>query len=210
MRKPPPDPGVLDADAIVEAALTIADDEGLDAVSMRRLALELGATPMALYYYVENKDQLVDLMADQSLQQLADIDQDGPWRAELERYFLGIHQLFIAHPALAEAMTHRPLQGPTAIRVGEQLFRLLDRAGFADTDAVAGFLVLFNYTIGASLYRLSRSSPVEPRLAGLTPDAAPVTYRMRELFAEGSSETHFVTALRRLIADWLPDPPTTV
>ena len=85
MRKPPPDPGVLDASAIVDAALKIADEQGLGAVSMRRVASQLGVTPMALYYYVENKDQLIDLMADQSLQQLEAIDQDGPWQVQLER-----------------------------------------------------------------------------------------------------------------------------
>jgi AcrR family transcriptional regulator len=207
MRKEPPDPGVLDTSAIVGTALAIADKEGLDAVSMRRVAANLDVTPMALYYYVENKDQLVDLMADQSLQELPAIDPNGSWETELEHYFLGIHRLFIAHPALAEAMTHRPLEGPTAIRVGEQLFHLLTSAGFEDGDAVAAFLVLFNYTIGASVYRLSRALPHGERLESLTADAAPLTHRMRDLFADASSEAHFVTALRRLIECWRPQKP---
>ena len=199
MRKSPPPHGALSASTIVDAALELADREGLDAVSMRRLAGEMDVTPMALYYYVQGKEELVDLMADEALAQLPEVDAQGSWETELERHFLGIYRLMVRHPALAEVMTHRPLEGPGAVRVGERLLALLAGADLDDDAVVAAFVMLFNYTIGAGLYRLSRDRPQEHRLANVTREIAPISHRLRERLATAGAEQHFVDGLRRII-----------
>lgn len=197
-------PITLDAPAIVGAALVIADQEGLDAVSMRRVAADLQVTPMALYYHVANKEQLVDLMADYSLGTLPEIDIRAQWDAELERHFIAFHRLFIARPAVAEVSSRRPLEGPNATRVGEQILRLLTAAGFGDAEAVGAFVALFNYTVGASLYRLSRHRPLEHRLANLTEEATPISRRLRDRFVVAGAEEQFIDGLRRVIASYQP------
>jgi AcrR family transcriptional regulator len=204
MRKTASRSAALDADVIIEAALVIADEEGLDSVSMRRVAAELAVTPMALYYHVEGKEQLVDLMADYSLRALPEIDVAAAWDTELERHFIAFHRLFVAHPAVAEVTSRRPLEGPTATRVGEQILQLLTAAGFGDAEAVAVFVALFNYTVGASLYRLSRHRPLEHRLANVTDEATPISRRLRDRFVVAGAEEQFVDGLRRVIAGYRP------
>jgi AcrR family transcriptional regulator len=189
----------LDLGAVIDRALAIADSEGLASVSMRRLASEFGVTPMALYHHVENKEQLLDLMADASLQAIPPIDPRAPWDEEVHRFFTAFHRLFVEHPAVAFVMTERPLEGPTATRLGDQLLGLLKSAGFDDDDAVATVVALVNYTIGASLYRLSRGRPQRSRLAGLRADTAPTAFRLRDKLAAAASERQFAESLTRII-----------
>lgn len=80
-----PRPG-LSRDEIVEAAVKIADEEGLTAVSMSRVASALGYTTMSLYRYVESKDELVTMMWDHSLAGPTDFDYSQGWRASLEQW----------------------------------------------------------------------------------------------------------------------------
>jgi AcrR family transcriptional regulator len=81
----------LSADSIVEAALEIADTEGLQAVTMRRVGASLGTAAMSLYRHIPNKDTLLELMADRVLAQLPYPDPAGEWRDELHSFFLAFH-----------------------------------------------------------------------------------------------------------------------
>lgn len=191
----------LDPAVIVERALAIADREGLAALSMRRLAGALDVTPMALYHHVASKDELLDLMADMALQALPDVDLETPWDAEVERFFMAYYRLLIAHPALAEVTTRRPLNGPTAARLGDRVLQLLVDAGYDGDEAVALFIALFNYMVGASAYRHTRHGRHQPRLSKqLTPTA----YRLRARLARAGDDAHFSHGLRRLIASFQP------
>jgi AcrR family transcriptional regulator len=162
---------------------------------------------MAIYHHVASKEELLDLMADESLKALPPIHPNAPWDRELQRWFTSLHELYLAHPALAQAMTQRPLEGPTAITVGDQVLALLTAAGLNDNQAVAAFIALTNYTIGASLYRLSRRK-TEPasrrqRLADLTEQSAPTAYRLRRKIATSAdSSKQFTDGLTRLIASY--------
>ncbi|HSV39711.1 MAG TPA: TetR/AcrR family transcriptional regulator C-terminal domain-containing protein, partial [Nocardioidaceae bacterium] len=125
-------------------------------------------------------------------------DANGAWDEELLRFFVAFHRLYLEHPALAQVMSQRPLEGPTAMARGELLLALLERAGVSDEDAVGALVSLVGYTIGMSLYRLSRNAP--GRFAGLAPEAAPTAYRLRgRIAASAEHEDLFVDGLRRLI-----------
>lgn len=200
----------LDVVAVVDASLAIADVDGLEGLTMRRLAARLGVTPMAIYHHVANKDQLLDLMADESLRALPPLDPDGAWDAELERLFLGFHRLYVTHPALAWVMTERPLEGPIAIGIGEQVLLLLTGAGLDDEAAVAAFIAIMNYTVGASLYRISRARarPAgadggRSRLELNSRAAAPISHRLRhQIAAAADDEAQFTDGVRRLIRSY--------
>ncbi|HSV40287.1 MAG TPA: TetR/AcrR family transcriptional regulator, partial [Nocardioidaceae bacterium] len=143
----------IDVDTVVRTSVAIADAEGLDALTMRRLATELAVTPMAIYHHVPGKEALLDLIADESMKQLPQPDANGAWDEELLRFFVAFHRLYLEHPALAQVMAQRPLEGPTAMARGELLLELLVRAGVSDEDAVGALVSLVGYTIGMSLYR---------------------------------------------------------
>ncbi len=123
----------LDLEAVVDAAISLADDAGLDAVSVRRVAARLGVTPMALYRYVESKEGLLDAMADRLYESLTLPDPDEEWwhgLAELARSTRGV---LLARPWGAPLFA-RPLRSPHAHALDEALQGALRNAGFSATE----------------------------------------------------------------------------
>ena len=133
---------------IAKAAIAVADAEGLEAASMRRVAGEIGASPMSLYRYVRNKDELHLLMADEALHQdwrhWEGMPEPG-WERTLRRTANNLRRLVLAHPWWAEVMTRGPIFGPTIMRMVEATMAGLDGLGL-DIDEmmdVAGIVRTF-------------------------------------------------------------------
>lgn len=129
----------LSVRAIVTAAVQIADEHGLDAVSMRKVADELGAGTMSLYTHVPGKAELTELMVDTALGELyADLDeparQPGGWRAGMEFVARRNWELHLKHPWLMQAASVRPNLGPHAVRKYEAELRPLDGIGLSDVE----------------------------------------------------------------------------
>jgi AcrR family transcriptional regulator len=190
----------LDTDAVLAAALKLADAKGIDALTMRRLAGELGVTPMALYNHVENKGALIDLMGDHAMAELPAINPGGGWRGELQRFFIAYHRQLVAHPALAEAVLRRPKEGPVAEHIADGLLGLMLRTGFTDAGAVSAVLTLFNYTCGAANYRLTRARPGGERLGGIDAAGAPDAHRLRGRLAHAASDAEFKRGLDTILS----------
>jgi AcrR family transcriptional regulator len=121
-------------DDIAQAAIAVADAEGIEAVSMRRVAAELGLGTMSLYHYVRSKDELLDLMSDGIMggQLVDDAELGHGWRAGLTAIAHATRRNFERHPWMAEAMRPRPstVPGPNAMRHVDQSL-----AAVADTGA---------------------------------------------------------------------------
>jgi AcrR family transcriptional regulator len=111
---------------VVAAAIAVADAEGLDALTMRRLAAELGAGVMSLYTYVRDKDDLVDQMVDQ----ISDFDpeRDGTDLLDLVRWQ---RQLMLRHPWLPTALPNRQLTGPNMLGYLERALAALAPTGLS-------------------------------------------------------------------------------
>jgi AcrR family transcriptional regulator len=107
----------------VVAALAVADTEGLAAVSMRRVAGDLGSGTATLYRYITNRDELVDLMIDAAHgeEPLPEPTQD--WRADLAAVAHGLRATMLRHPWLAGELTGRPSLGPNSLRRSEAALR---------------------------------------------------------------------------------------
>jgi len=103
----------LSIDAVVDTATELADAESLEAVTMRRVAQELGVVPMTLYTYVPGKAELLDLMLDAAYARMTRTDTSGrPWRPRLTAVAAENWDLFEAHPWAAAVSTIRPPLGP--------------------------------------------------------------------------------------------------
>ncbi|MDR2986916.1 MAG: TetR/AcrR family transcriptional regulator, partial [Nocardiopsaceae bacterium] len=103
----------LTIDAVVDAATELADGEGFEAVTMRRVAQALGVVPMTLYTYVPGKAELLDLMLDAAYARMRRTDTSGqPWRQRLVAIAAENKALFDAHPWAASVSTIRPPLGP--------------------------------------------------------------------------------------------------
>ncbi|GAA0945005.1 TetR/AcrR family transcriptional regulator [Nonomuraea longicatena] len=124
--------GKLSAEAIVERGLAIGDTEGLEAVTIRRLATELGVTPMALYWHFKNKDQLLVGMADHLVAGFApEGEHDGDWLAGLRAVLVELLAALRRHPCarhLLEQVDHAAV--PSFLRVWDHVLGLARAGGF--------------------------------------------------------------------------------
>ncbi|GGL02558.1 TetR/AcrR family transcriptional regulator C-terminal domain-containing protein [Nocardia jinanensis] len=138
---------------LLPAAIAIADSEGLDAVSMRRLATELGAGPMSLYRHVANKDELLTQMADTVFGEL-DLPQPGSrgWRADLEEISRLQWQLCRRHLWLPRVVSFtRPVLAPNMMAQTEWILRALDGLGLPVEVRMREALTLHSLVITAAL-----------------------------------------------------------
>ncbi|GAA1003499.1 TetR family transcriptional regulator [Streptomyces sp. F-3] len=146
-----PKPG-LTVDRIVEAAIRIADMEGLEAVSMRRVAAELGTGAMSLYRYVPGKAELLALMLDRvqrPAEKLADAG-DGTWRSTLEALARSTLALYRRHPWLLGVHQCHALLGPSALDTMEKVLSLIRPMGLSDPELVSVIVMIDNYVVGAA------------------------------------------------------------
>ncbi|WP_324198813.1 TetR/AcrR family transcriptional regulator [Nocardia amamiensis] len=133
-------------DAVVTAAIEIADAEGIGALTMRAVATELGLTPMATYTYVPGKAELVDLMLDTVYARMERADLTGlPWRERVTRVAAENRALLARHPWVAYLPTTRPPLGPGLAAKYDHELRAFDGLGLDDVamDAALTFVLGF-------------------------------------------------------------------
>lgn len=124
----------LNRDLIVAVAVRIADEEGLERASFRRIAEELGVTPMALYRHVEDKDDVLDGMADRIYAELPVPEAEGDWWTELVALGRATRRALLRHPS-ALTLFARPRPGPHEQRLADALLATLRGAGFDEREA---------------------------------------------------------------------------
>ncbi|MGD9892249.1 MAG: TetR/AcrR family transcriptional regulator [Dehalococcoidia bacterium] len=121
---------------VVEQALSLADAHGLDAVTIRRLAKDLGVTPMALYWHFRNKDQLLDGMVDRIYAGLdGTVDDAASWQEQFRSLLNQLIAVLRAHPAAAMLLQMRDTYSERSLRVNETALDILRRAGLSPFEA---------------------------------------------------------------------------
>ena len=110
---------------ITEVALRVADADGLEAVSMRRVAAELGTGAASLYRYVETREDLLDLMTDATAEEYEHAPPTGDWLADLIAFGGQARAVFRRHRWLAGLVMTRPVMGPNGIGLMEHFLTLL-------------------------------------------------------------------------------------
>jgi len=120
----------LSREQIVRAAIDIADAEGMETLSIRQIAAKLGVSTMALYWYVESKDDVLDLMIDAAYAEIQFPPQPSTdWRADCTNLAKHVRTVMRRHPWLAALSSNRPLLGPNALKLHEYLFATLSLLG---------------------------------------------------------------------------------
>jgi AcrR family transcriptional regulator len=116
---------------LIDRAVELADTEGLDAVTVRRLAQEFGVTPMALYWHFSNKDELLAALGDHLLASVDVRSEAGAsWDRRLECLVGALVAAFRSHPSIAELAAHRILMAPEGVDLTERTLALLRSVGF--------------------------------------------------------------------------------
>jgi AcrR family transcriptional regulator len=136
----------LSREAIAGGAVALADAEGLEAVTIRRLAQDHGVSPMALYWHFKDKDQLLDGIADQLFN---DVDlppvSTEPWPQQLRAVLQALLAALRPHPAVAGLVTSRILTSEEGLNIAERTLSHLREAGFSPEQAAE----IGSYLLGA-------------------------------------------------------------
>ncbi len=169
-RRPGPRPS-LDVDRVVAAAVRLADAEGLGALSMRRVAADLGVGAMTLYGHVPGKGELVDLMLDTVLGELypdEDVVTGGDWRDRLQAVARANWDLFLRHPWALHLATGRPPLGPHLMRKYELELRAVDGLGLTEVEMDL-LVTLVNDFVQGTVGGVSEKAAAE-QVSGVTED----------------------------------------
>jgi TetR/AcrR family tetracycline transcriptional repressor len=143
------------------AGLALVEAEGLDALTMRRLAAALDVTPMSLYNHVADKAELIDVMLDYVIGDIvkACAEDQGTWEERLRALVRRNYQLWLSHPGLARIYTEGVTMGPNGLAQVEYALGILREAGFDDEDAADAFYLLWHYQVASVL--VARARPVD-------------------------------------------------
>jgi AcrR family transcriptional regulator len=140
---------------VVLEAVRAADVEGVDGVSMRRLAATLGAGAMSLYHYVANKDELLDAMIDLVFDEIELPSDETDWQSAMRGRALSAREVLVRHPWAITLMESRTTPGPANLRHREAVTACLRKAGFSVVMATHANWVLDSYVYGFALQEAS-------------------------------------------------------
>jgi len=190
----------LSRERIVAAALAIADAEGLDAVSMPRLARELGTAPMSLYRHVPHKDALVGLMLDAAIGP-PPVLPDGSWRERLAAWARANLAVFRQHPWALPLVTGPRPMGPQECAWGEGALRVIADSGVAASDVGPVLMLVNGYVRGAAVPAADRAP--DPAVIERSGRAAELPLIMALLTARppgpGAADAEFEFGLARVL-----------
>jgi AcrR family transcriptional regulator len=194
---------------VIDGALALIDAEGLDAVTMPRLAQHLGVGTMSLYRHVEDKTDLINAVAEQVLGDVQVPDgNDDDWEGRVVGYLRALRDAALAHPALARILAERGLTVGPVFEQLEQAHSILRRAGFSPEGAVRTFYTLFTYVFGFVIWELPRvheqpatayADSWNTAIDQLDIDSFPTMHALREELTTAASTEQFEYGLDRLI-----------
>ncbi|GAA4790253.1 TetR/AcrR family transcriptional regulator [Streptomyces sanyensis] len=151
---------LLSRDLIVDTAGALVDAEGLDAVSTRRIAAELGVSGPSLYNHFRNKDEILDAVADavSARIDLSMFDADDPrdWRTALHDWALSYRAALRAHPNAVPVLARGPGRRPAGLRVADAVFGAMVRAGWPPAQATSIGALMRYFVTGSALGSFAR------------------------------------------------------
>jgi AcrR family transcriptional regulator len=190
----------LTPSAIADAALRVGDREGPQAMTMRRIAADIGCDPMALYRHFADREALLDAVADLALADAADPDPQAIWEDRLRAIVTAIRSAALHHPGIAAHVAARPPLGPNGHRLGIAMLAALAQAGLPPPTAVRAAQTLVAY-VASSLVMAVRAGKRDARWSQVsrTLGELPGSPPGEELLIAGSDE-QFEYGLHLLIA----------
>jgi AcrR family transcriptional regulator len=192
-------PAGLSRERILAAALDVAEREGVDSLSMRRLAQELDVWPMSVYRYFEDKDALLDAMAAHTAEQVARPRAGEEWREQMHDLLGDAQRRIAASPGVA-ARLPRAFLDAGALKLPEAGLAILAGAGFAPEDAASVWRTLWSYTFGFATFRVGAAGGVRGAIEALPEDAYPALAEAGdELALALTSGEEFAVGLDRVL-----------
>lgn len=145
----------LSRERVLDAAMSHADEGGIEALTMRRLAEELGAAPMALYRHVANKDDLIDGLIDVVFSEIGLPATDGDWKAAMRARAISLRDVLSRHRWAIGLMESRQNPGPANLRHHDSTIASLRAAGFDMATVAHAYSLLDAYIYGFALTKMN-------------------------------------------------------
>jgi len=213
-----PRPQRVTRELVLESALALVDEEGLDALTMRRLGERVGADPAMVYRMFRSKEELFEALAD-AVFGSADGDRERApaatarapedWRSALHQLAHGVRAALLAHPALIGIAVRRPPRGEATYRGIDAGLGLLLSAGLSPEDAALGYQAVLFYALGFAVLEApfaaapdggaGQQAQTQQTLAALPPDRFPHIARTAEHLYGPDLHAQFDHGLRLLI-----------
>src|SRR3954454_23606098 len=212
--KPP-----LSVEAVIDAGLRVLRAEGIDAVSMRRVAAELDTGAASLYVYVNNRQDLLNQMFDAVAGQIDLSDKPDPtrWREQLERLLTATRDAMDRYPGIARVPLANVPTGPNVTRASDHLLGILRAGGVNDRSAAWFADVVFLYVNAAAFERsiyvaegaeeADLQGEIEATFTQLDPDAYPNITALMPYLTSGEGDERFAFGLRLMINGLLNTQP---
>jgi AcrR family transcriptional regulator len=199
----------LTRDRVVEAALRVMDQEGLEAVSMRRVAREVGVEAMSLYHHVEDKEDLLDGICEHVMAGFDFPEPTGDWAEDCRRGARAWRRLLQAHPNVMRLFAEQrgPVRSIDSMRPTEYALRLLKEGGLSDRDTAQAFHAFGGYIQGFVMMELGSIAggsdeehlKMHAELTASLPDEFPALRAVSRHFAECDPDEQFEFGLDLLI-----------
>jgi len=191
----------LDQARIVEAALELLGDEGLSGVTTRKVAAKLGIKSASLYWYIRDREHLLDLLSDRIVADARWPRASTTWRVKLEQLMREYLRCLEAYPDAARVVAGRAPSGPIRLRGAETLLSALLDAGLPERAAIDAGLVLTTFVVG---FALELEAGDDSARAGDSLDASfrttyPTLTRLAAQVGPGSTSARFGAGLKLIL-----------
>jgi len=214
-RKPGPRRALTEG-AILDAALGLLDVGGAEAASIRRIAAAVGVAPNAVYTYFPDKAAVVGALVERLFGEMDHgvlADARRPWQDRIEALALDLRARLLAHPGAVPLLLSGPMDGPHALRLGEQLLGALADGGLEAAEAARASYAVITYVLGAIALEVADvpgPGPLDPEedriaarrtaFAAVPADMFPRTAASADVLAAYVGTGQYVWGLRRLLA----------
>jgi AcrR family transcriptional regulator len=200
----------LSRDEIVRAAIKVADAEGADAISMRRIAREVNAGTMSLYWHIASKEELLDLMIDSVQGEQQAPEPSGDWQADLSAMAHAARESLHEHRWMMDFMGGRPPMGPKSLQNIERALGSMDGLGLGKSTTMTMVMTVMTYVLGAVLREVQERNGdryLQQQVAGMTDEEKEAAIRE---FAERIRATGRFPHMAAMIAEGIdPDAADT-
>jgi AcrR family transcriptional regulator len=175
---PTPEPRApLSRERVLEAAIRLADTSGIESLTMRRLAQELGVEAMTLYYYVAKKDDILSAIVDMVVSEFEIPSSGVDWKTAIRRSAISAYEVLLRHPWAANLLLSGPIVSTARLRYMDSVLGTLRRAGFSPELTDHAYHALDSHVFGFTLWQVGIA-------AGLDQHAGSIATFLDELDVE--------------------------
>jgi AcrR family transcriptional regulator len=165
---PQPEPRIpLSRERVLRAAIVLADEGGIESLSMRKLGQQLGVEAMSLYHHVANKDDLLDGIVDAVTSEIEVPSDETDWKEAIRRTAISSHDLFLRHRWACSLMMRRARVSPDRMRWMEAVLRTFREAGFSAEMTHHAYHALDSHITGFTLWQVSMPFETKEELVDL-------------------------------------------